>query len=70
MGPEFKAGIPEIIFEGPYINVAGFSYDVAPDGQRFLVLKPQYDDSKVKVLHVVTNWFEELKQFAPSGKEG
>jgi serine/threonine protein kinase len=67
--PEFKAGTPKMIFKGPYINVAGFSYDVAPDGQRFLVLKPQYDDSKVRVLHVVTNWFEELKRFAPLGKE-
>ena len=69
MEPEFKAGKPQEVFKGSYINVAGFSYDVAPDGQRFLVLKPQYDDSKERVLHVVTNWFEELKRFAPSGKE-
>jgi hypothetical protein len=66
MEPEFKAGTPKMIFKGPYINVAGFSYDVSPDGNRLLVLKPQYDDSKVKVLHVVTNWFEELKRLVPS----
>jgi Tol biopolymer transport system component len=63
--PEFVAGTPRVVFEGPYINVAGLSYDVAPDGQRFLVLQPQYDDSQVRELHVVTNWFEELKQLAP-----
>ncbi len=63
---EFKAGTPELLFEGPYTNVSGMSYDVAPDGQRFLVLKPLYDDSQVRELHVVTNWFEELKRLAPS----
>jgi len=65
--PEFKAGIPQVVFEGPYVNVPGLSYDVAPDGQRFLVLQPQYDDSKVRELHIVTNWFEELKRLVPSG---
>jgi hypothetical protein len=58
--PEFKAGTPQVVFEGPYVNVSGLSYDVAPDGQRFLVLQPQYDDSQIRELHVVTNWFEEL----------
>jgi Tol biopolymer transport system component len=64
--PEFAAGTPKVVFEGPYVNVSGLSYDVAPDGKRFLVLQPQYDDSQVRELHVVTNWFEELKQLAPS----
>ena len=66
--PEFAAGTPQVVFEGPYINVGGLSYDVAPDGQRFLVLLPEYDDSKVRELHVVTNWFEELKELAPSSE--
>ena len=64
--PEFKPGTPKVLFEGPYKNVPGLSYDVAPDGQRFLVLKPVYDDSEVRELHVVTNWFEELKRLVPS----
>jgi serine/threonine-protein kinase len=63
--PEFAAGTPKVLFEGPYNNVLGFSYDVAPDG-RFLVLQPEYDDSEVRELHVVTNWFEELKRLVPS----
>jgi serine/threonine protein kinase len=63
--PEFEHGAPQVLFEGPYSNVSGLSYDVTPDGQRFLVLKPQYDDSQVRKLHVVTNWFEELKRLAP-----
>ncbi|MHC4539905.1 MAG: protein kinase domain-containing protein [Planctomycetota bacterium] len=67
--PEFKAGAPEVLFEGPYINVGGMSYDVAPDGKRLLVLKPQFDDSQIRELHVVTNWFEELKRLVPTEKE-
>jgi len=67
--PEFAAGTPQVLFEGPYNNVPGLSYDVAPDGQRFLVLQPEYDDSQVKELHVVTNWFEELKRLVPIGKD-
>jgi serine/threonine protein kinase/Tol biopolymer transport system component len=64
--PEFAAGTPQVVFQGPYGQVSGLSYDVAPDGQRFLVLKPQYDDSQIRELHVVTNWFEELKRLVPS----
>jgi serine/threonine-protein kinase len=67
--PEFKAGTPQVVFEGRYVNVSGLSYDVASDGQRFLVLQPEYDDSEVRELHVVVNWFEELKRLAPTGKD-
>jgi len=67
--PEFAAGTPQVIFEGPYVNVPALSYDVAPDGQRFLVLKPQHDDSEVSELHVVTNWFEELSRLVPASEE-
>jgi Tol biopolymer transport system component len=66
--PEFTAGTPQVVFQGPYLDVSGPSYDIGPDG-RFLVLKPQYDDSQVRELHVVTNWFEELKHLAPQRKE-
>ncbi|MBN2314670.1 MAG: hypothetical protein JXM79_12135 [Sedimentisphaerales bacterium] len=58
---EFKAGPHRLLFEGPYINVGGLSYDSAPDGKRLLILKPQYDDSQVREMQVVTNRFEKLK---------
>jgi serine/threonine protein kinase/WD40 repeat protein len=67
--PELAAGTPQLLFEGPYNNVHGLSYDVAPDGQRFLVFQPEYDDSEVRELHVVLNWFDELERLAPSGKK-
>ncbi|TKJ33294.1 MAG: hypothetical protein CEE38_20820 [Planctomycetes bacterium B3_Pla] len=65
---EFTHGTPRVLFEGPYNNVPYLSYDVAPDG-RFLMLKPEYDDSEVRELHVVTNWFDELKRLVPQGAE-
>ena len=41
------------------------SYQVAPDGQRFLV-KVQNPDAPAAEIHVVVNWFEELKRLAPT----
>jgi WD40 repeat protein len=67
--PEFTVEDHQVLFEGPYLNVSGWSYDISPDGQRFLALKPQYDDSQIRELHVVTNWFEELKHRVPSSSE-
>jgi len=67
--PEFAAGTPRVLFEGLYFNAPGVSYDVAPDGQHFLVLQPEYDSSQVREIHVVTNWFEELKRLVPPGKD-
>jgi Tol biopolymer transport system component len=61
--PEFRAGTPRQLFEGPYVNVGGLSYDVAPDGRRFLVLQPAGPDAApVTHLNVVLNWFEEVKR--------
>ncbi|MHC4628141.1 MAG: protein kinase domain-containing protein, partial [Planctomycetota bacterium] len=68
--PEFTAGTPRVLFEGPFHNVPNISYDVAPDGQRFLVLQPEHDDSDVRELHVVTNWFEEVKRLVPLPEDG
>ena len=45
------------------------SHDVAPDGQRFLVVVPA-DQSSAAVasrsqINIVLNWFEELKERVP-----
>ncbi len=66
--PEFKAETPRPLFEGPYLNVPGMSYDVHPDGKRFLLLLPAGTETPVTQLHVVLNWFEELKQKAAAGR--
>jgi serine/threonine-protein kinase len=59
----FQAGTPEVVFEGPYVNVGGRSYDITPDGQRFIVLEPvEPATAPVTHLTVVLNWFEEVKR--------
>ena len=39
-------------------------YDVAADGQRFLMLK-RVDSSPSRDIHIVLNWHEELKRLVP-----
>jgi Tol biopolymer transport system component len=64
--PEFSARPPRVLFEGPYINVGGLSYDVSLDGKRFLVIKPNDLTETTTEVSVVLNWFEELKRRVPS----
>ncbi len=66
--PKFSTELPQVLFEGDYLNVSGRSYDVSPDGRRFLLLKSSEDPSRQTQLNVVTNWFEEVKRKAPRGK--
>ena len=63
--PEFENAPPNVMFEGPYANVFALSYDVAPDAQRFLLLKPPEQAPPTRI-HVVANWFEELKRLVPT----
>jgi eukaryotic-like serine/threonine-protein kinase len=60
--PEFRADAPKVMFEGPYLNVPGVSYDVAPDGQHFLMIEENQKQAPTTQLNVVLNWFEELKR--------
>ena len=70
--PSFSAGKPRVLFEGPYAVAPGAApyYDVSPDGQRFLMLKPSESAQAAPTqINVVLNWFEELKQKVPTGKK-
>jgi hypothetical protein len=70
--PGFAAGKPRMLLEGPYLPTpATFpNYDVSPDGQRFLMLKPTEQAQAAQTqINVVLNWFEELKQKVPVGKK-
>jgi Tol biopolymer transport system component len=67
--PSFAAGTPRMLFEGQYVPAPGASpnYDVSPDGQRFLMLKPIEQAAGPTQINVVLNWFEELKRRVPTG---
>jgi serine/threonine-protein kinase len=59
--PEFHASEPKQVLKGPYVNIPGYSYDIAPDG-RFLLLKSEFQDKKVSQIEVIENWPELLKK--------
>jgi len=66
MWPTFGAGTPRLLFEGSYQRSSGGSafYDVTPDGQRFVMVQAQETGSTQ--IHVILNWFEELKRLVPT----
>jgi eukaryotic-like serine/threonine-protein kinase len=66
--PGFAAGTPRMLFEGRYETApfAASNYDVSPDGQHFLMVKPsEQEQSAPTQINVVLNWFEELKRRVP-----
>ena len=58
-GAAFSWTTPTPLFKAPDFEDT-WSYDVAPDGQHFVlsVLNP---DASAKEIHIVLNFFEELK---------
>jgi serine/threonine-protein kinase len=61
----FSAGKPKVLFEGVY----GAGWDVSPDGRRFLMFKPAATaEAHLVEVHVILNWFEELRRRVPLGK--
>ena len=59
----FTYGAPTVLFEGDYYSSSRRNYDVAKDG-RFLMIKDE--ESLRREIHVVLNWFEELKRLVPT----
>jgi serine/threonine-protein kinase len=59
---------PQVLFKEQYSLFGRGSglvgYDVAPDGQRFVML--QHPDPASSQINVVLNWFEELKRLVPT----
>ena len=69
--PTFSAGSPSLLFEGTFQTsvMSSAAYDVAPDGQRFLMIKVGGEQEEAATqINVVLNWFEELKRRVPSGQ--
>src|SRR5262249_29049607 len=64
--PTFSAGSPARVFDGRYFsNIAGRTYDVSPDGRRFLMIKDNAvadgASPQPTTLIVGEHWPEELK---------
>ena len=69
----FRATPPERLFVGTYDldNSGGGAggipnYDIAPNGQRFLMLRPEVESEQdTRQINVVLNWFEEIERLVP-----
>ena len=65
--PSLDFGNPELVFEESYYRSFDRTYDVHPNGERFLMIKEGAagKETPAAELIVVLNWFEELKQLVP-----
>jgi serine/threonine-protein kinase len=69
--PSFHAGKPRMLFEGHYAadTIRVRNYDVTPDGQRFVMIKPSEQELSATQINVVLNWFEDLKRRVGPGRQ-
>ncbi len=65
--PELTVGKPQMLFQDQFYSYGGNvpSYDVTPDGQRFVMLQDVGVPAFTQI-NVVLNWFEELKRLVPT----
>jgi len=54
-------------WQGKFLGSGPVHYDVSADG-RFLAIVPLQPSPVINKITVVLNWFEELKQLAPTGE--
>jgi serine/threonine-protein kinase len=63
-GGSFRVSRPRELFTGPFADLTSDNcmYDVAPDGERFVMFQGEIDESSTGHEHirVISNWFAEL----------
>lgn len=67
--PTFAASNPRVLFSGPYRQSGpnrGHTYDVAPDGQSFLMIREAENDGAASEFIVIQNWLDELERLVPA----
>jgi serine/threonine-protein kinase len=66
-GESLQFSEPEVLFEGDFVWSSSHArqYDVAPDGQRFLMMKPE--EGSPQRINIVLNWAQELERLVPTG---
>ncbi len=60
LSPEFHAGEPQLLFEGPFPDVPGLGFEITPDGKQFLMLENKDFFKPTATLTVVTDFLDEL----------
>jgi Tol biopolymer transport system component len=65
--PEFRVGVPELLFQRPYNYRNGRNYDVAPDGKHFVMIDAAgVTGAERSRVDVVLGWFQELERLVPT----
>ena len=69
-GPTFTSGKPQRLFAiAPYAgSTVDRSFDISPDGKRFLIVKPTISLTSHPSIVVVSHWFDEVKAKMPVRK--
>jgi serine/threonine-protein kinase len=77
--PLFKPGAPQLLWEGDYMfgpssgcgikGTTTTSYDVSPDGRRFLMIRESDQKMYATKIIVVLNWVEDLKRMMADAGE-
>jgi len=73
LGAAWAPGPAKVVLKDPYFwgttaGAASATFDVSPDGHRFLMIRPIKNSNEPEPpssIIVVQNWFEELKQLVP-----
>jgi Tol biopolymer transport system component len=62
--PIFEAQTPQLLFEGVYRmrSDSGMSFDAAPGGDRFLMIRPADDQDLLAAIRIVLHWDTELRR--------
>jgi serine/threonine-protein kinase len=65
--PDFRVLNRQVLFEGPYTHrVYHSNYDIHPDGQRFVMIKPA--EAQPPRMVVVLNWLDEVWEQLEAGR--
>jgi hypothetical protein len=65
-GSSLQSQTPRELFATQFVGLTGYEYDVASDGERFVVIKPADEEAQPERSQImfVLNWFEELERLA------
>ena len=65
--PRLEVSPPREVFELPdFVDTKGISFRVSSDGERLYYVR-RSEPPVIDRIHIVHNWFEELKRLAPAG---
>jgi hypothetical protein len=62
-GSSFQYGPPAVVLSlaGYFHDQATRTYDISPDGRRFLMVKAESTTAPPQTITVVSHWYEELR---------